>query len=136
MKKLNKLSKTTRNFFYFTFSIAFLLAIAFGCIEQADDMSETSQRPQGVPESAFWIGGADGGVFIVVQKNKELQAHIYYSEIYHDQTGELWYKGRLAMQPSDQPYVDHTKQELFMSWDGESLHLSDGRVLQAIDKQN
>jgi hypothetical protein len=33
---------------------------------------EIPNKPSEVPDKAFWVGGLDGGVFVLIEKNKNL----------------------------------------------------------------
>ena len=89
------------------------------------------QRPAGVPETAFWQGGADGGFYFhVIRKSGEPEGH-YYAEIYNDHSGTLEYRGILVMQPPGDPDFDPNNPDQVDYWDGDTLGLADGRVLQA-----
>jgi hypothetical protein len=105
--------------------------LLFAC-EAQDTSLEPPPRPDGVPKEALWVGGADGGVFLVLEKTAEPQT--FSAEIYFDQSGELWYKGRLKLEPGSSVDFDYKNAATFSAWDGDTLYLSDGRQLKAIDK--
>jgi hypothetical protein len=90
-------------------------------------------RPKTVPSQAMWIGGVDGGAWVVMSKPADQLPHIYYAEIYGDQAGDKWYIGRLELQPANDPVLDMTDPETFGVWDGDNLQLKDGRILRAMD---
>lgn len=98
--------------------------------------SSPPSRPNTVPQQAMWIGGLDGGAWVVVSKPADQPPHIYYGEIYGDQAGDKWYVGRLELQPANGPVLDMDNPETFSVWDGDNLLLKDGRVLKAMDTFN
>jgi hypothetical protein len=90
-------------------------------------------HPPGVPKAAMWIGGADGGAFVLVEKTQADPLEIYRGKIYYEKTGELWYQGKLRLEPSGKAVPVLAAPQTFVGWDGEALHLTDGRSLRAID---
>jgi hypothetical protein len=87
-------------------------------------------RPPPVPASAIWVGGADGGVFLVFDKKANDPKQIYDAAIYTEHSGDIWFKGKLRLSAS--PEIDprvYRDPKFFSGWDGERLHLSDGRQL-------
>jgi hypothetical protein len=104
-------------------AISLLLALAAAC-----GRSAPPPRPAGVPAEAFWLGGPDGGAFVALGRTAGDAPQVVRARIYY-RHGELWYAGRLRAERGTAP-VDITRPELFSGWDGEALHLSDGRALR------
>ncbi|MGF1727868.1 hypothetical protein [Photobacterium nomapromontoriensis] len=104
-------------------SILYLFLIACEPVGKYDPID----RPLNIPESAVWVGGADGGAYIymVFSKNE------YKGSVYFDSTGELWYKGSFIYSGKDR--FDTTNRELYASWDGETIYLVNGNTLTAVD---
>jgi hypothetical protein len=114
--------------------ILILCVILIGCeFIKGSAAIKPPQKPPNVPKEAIWSGGVDGGVFILVQKDKNSPANIYFADIYYDSTGEIWYKGRLSIDPLEKPDFDYRNKEVYSGWDGDTLYLKDGRILKAID---
>lgn len=110
------------------------LLIVIGCSDQSGDQTSIDEnRPISVPQEAFLVGGAEGGVYIAIKDIQEREKGIYYMEVYYDNSGELWYRGRATLQPKPDPELDLNDQQQFDGWDGENLYLRDGRYLKAID---
>jgi len=65
----------------------------------------TPARPDSVPKEAMWIGGIDGGAWILLNKKKSDPEYVYRAEIYGDQAGDRWYIGRLEVEPHTRPNV-------------------------------
>jgi hypothetical protein len=107
----------------------FILA---ACTAQ-EQMPQTPQRPESVPSDAMWIGGIDGGAWVLLKKNESDPAYIYYGEIYGDQAGDRWYIGKLEVVPHTQPVVPLHNPEVLGVWDGDNLLLKDGRKMRAIE---
>ncbi len=86
------------------------------------------ERPAGVPAAAMWIGGSEGGAFVLVRREGSDSGR-YRAQIYHE-NGEEWYAGVLELDPPEGPRLDLTSATAFAGWDGEQLLLVDGRVLR------
>ena len=72
-----------------------------------------AMRPNGVPESAVWVGGADGGAFI--DCTYLAATRLDFCTVYNDGTGDVWMKGTfhlhgtdhgIPLSPSDYDYAD------------------------------
>lgn len=83
-------------------------------------------RVQNVPRETMWIGGSDGGVFVVL-KTENLSGGIYRAKVFADHTGELLYEGKLALTPPTPALPATDDPTLFTAWDGSALLLADGR---------
>jgi hypothetical protein len=103
--------------------ILFVLALAIiaGCSTQPS-------RPSTVPSDAFFVGGADGGVFLRCSRNSS-NTKTYQCSIYNDFSGEVLSEGIFAVAASGNPDFDPNDKGMYDSWDGRGLHLKDGRVL-------
>jgi hypothetical protein len=106
------------------------VSAAPGCkleIEQGE--VEPPPRPQGVPKNALWAGGADGGVFLIVRPVGPSQPDTYSAEIYNDHSGSRVHRGLLRLEPTrDAPFAVGEAAS-YSGWDGQALHLTDGRRL-------
>lgn len=112
----------------------FLLSImACGCMENSNSNVKQPKKPPNVPKEAVWSGGVDGGVFVYIRKEENSPPNIYSAKIFYDTTGEIWYEGRLSLEPPENPIFDYKSDEAFSGWDGDTLYLRDGRKLTAID---
>jgi len=92
------------------------------------------ERPSGVPETAMWIGGVDGGAYVLIEQDDDPGDGIYQASVYGDQAGELWYDGHLKLEPDVEPLPDVSEPSTFSFWDGDILALTDGRRLRSIDE--
>jgi hypothetical protein len=86
-------------------------------------------RPASVPAEAFWVGGLDGGVFVLIERTSDGRGR-FAGKIYHPD-GELWYAGPLVPAPRDAS-IDPTQHDQFAGWDGQRLLMSDGRWLESV----
>jgi hypothetical protein len=89
-------------------------------------------HPTGVPEGQFGAGGADGGEFILMSPAGK--DGTYPAKIYNDQIGELEFNGLLRLDKPSAPPMDVNDPKTYSGWDGEVLHLTDGRVLRVAKK--
>jgi hypothetical protein len=111
------------------------LAMLLGCPRvTVSEEVEPPPRPSGVPRSTFWVGGLDGGVFVIVEKRDADPGHIYRGTIYSE-SGTVRYAGRLAMVPQSGQGFDYRAAQSFTGWDGDTMSLIDGRHLKAIDQE-
>ncbi len=107
------------------FVFLMLVAVALACISCKREA--VHRRPTGVPESAIWAGGVDGGAFIecVLPASSKTNA----CTVYGDSTGDVWMSGAFALRGSASN--DFKVVPKFTFTDGTSIHLSDGAVLEA-----
>jgi hypothetical protein len=72
-------------------------------------------------------------VFLVFSRKADAPEQVYHAAVYHDQTGEVWFKGplKLASPPAIAPRF-FRDPKFFSSWDGERLYLADGRHLSVM----
>ena len=73
-------------------------------------------------------------MFVLV--NKASEPNTSSAELFLHQTGDFWYKGRslLQGQSEKQTDFDHKNAATYTAWDGDTLYLTDGRMLKAMDK--
>ncbi len=111
--------------------IIFLALVHF--FISACDVQQSEQdvptRPALVPEKAFWVGGLDGGVFVLVEKSEELKPNEYLGEIYYV-SGDIAYKGKMEIIPKDSPIIDYMNPESYQGWDGDTLYVVGNKQLK------
>jgi hypothetical protein len=101
-----------------------LVAVPLACISCKRDA--VHRRPTGVPESAIWAGGVDGGAFI--ECSLPLSSKTNACTVYNDSTGDVWMSGRFTLRGS---ISDNLKVEpKFASADDISIQLSNGSALE------
>lgn len=91
--------------------------------------SDIPIKPVSVPEKAFWVGGLDGGVFVLVEKNGELKSHEYLGEIYYV-SGDVAYKGKMEIIPKDSTVIDYKNPKSYQGWDGDTLYVEGNKQLK------
>jgi hypothetical protein len=93
-------------------------------------MDDDHRRPPNVPEQAVFVGGCDGGVFLVLNR-----AHtgdgLYRASVFSDQSGKILFDGWLELMPLDSLPVEPADVSQFVGWSGSTLYLIDGRKLVA-----
>ncbi len=111
---------------WFFLPLLFLVALGMeGC--QFGD--QEPPRPASIPKEAFWVGGSDGGVFVVLSQQPSDPAHQYRTKIFR-QHGEVWYEGPLFLEPRQPSHLDLSDRKQFIGWDGEALLLQGSRALR------
>jgi hypothetical protein len=106
------------------------ISAAPGCkleVEQADVQAPV--RPAGVPKNAVWAGGADGGVFLIVRPVGSSEPDAYSVEVYYDHSGSRLHRGVLYLHPVKSGAFPVGEAASYSGWDGETVHLNDGRRL-------
>jgi hypothetical protein len=88
----------------------------------------TPPKPKNVPAASIWVGGLDGGMFVLVTPCPKCGKGLYRAQI-HGIVGNIEYKGLLKINQPDGADFDVTKRASFGGWDGTHLMLSDYRYL-------
>ena len=101
-----------------------LLLIFFlsGCEIQFGEV----EPPPSVPESALWVGGLDGGVYVDISKTN----NIYTGTIYADVTGVIIFQGEFKYTGNNDFDVNDVNS--YGGWDGDYLFLRNNEKLIAI----
>ena len=108
----------------------FVLAFyAFVCSAQ-DETIVPPAKPESIPDSALWVGGHEGGVFVSISSMED--SDNYFGTIYFDANGEVWYRGVLKYTGSA-PFDIHDSSS-YAGWDGDYLFLANGEKLIAVDE--
>ena len=118
------------NRFLLSASMIWVMVLSFGC---TGCRLEPLKRPASVPESAVWVGGADGGgyVFCTVDEGR----NVNHCTVWNDYSGQsrsgtfrLSKEGRAATQ-SELVY----EGAIMMSDVQGTITLKGGKLLEAID---
>ena len=113
----------------------FAFAVVLSCLAACQPQSASGQppRPAGVPEEAIWVGGTDGGVFVLVVGDGDAA---YRGCIFFDRIPLLHYNGLFVKStpgpvagPLDDPAT-------FDAWDGARLYLAEDGWLRAASPFN
>lgn len=104
------------------------------CLSLSDGKRRTRAppRPRGVPQEAVWAGGIDGGDFILL--GPATPDGTYFAKIYNDHSGDLEFSGKLRLKAPGTAPIDVANPKTYSDWDGTSLSLRDGRILQRVGK--
>ena len=103
-------------------ALAGLLALLPGCPKSG---GHAPNRVPGVPVEAEWVGGADGGAWILCEDRAQRRLHC---RVYHDFTGELEFDSDVVLNSGNGPTPRASELE-FDGWDGQSIHLINGGSL-------
>lgn len=98
-----------------------VVMLTSGCQRETDAQSEPA-RSAAVPAGAVWVGGLDGGVFVLVRKSPSTPGGTYTAEI-RSAAGDVIYRGQMKADPPTAKF-DPAKKESYAGWDGTSLYLS------------
>ena len=109
---------------FITFAVVLLLAANHACVAEPGNPN----RPKSVPVKAVWVGGPDGGVWIVLERLAKDPPGTYQARIYH-QGGGIEYKGPLILKPASSKRITINPAE-FEGWDGDEILLRNGRSLR------
>lgn len=92
--------------------------------------SELYIPPQG-PTGSWWLGGADGGVFIDFKDDDNIHDKLYSGTIYYDADQTVWYRGPFKLIGDLAFNVENHEQ--YLAWDGERLYLQESSYLQPVN---
>lgn len=106
------------------FLLALLLLITNACT------TETQTTLQG-PDGSWWLGGADGGVFVDIREDNIKNDRKYYGTIYYDADQTVWYQGPFQLIGNLEFNIDDHQQ--YIGWDGEKLHLKAASYLEPVN---
>ena len=130
LENSNVMFMPIKNKMWTLFLLSTLLFIS-ACQKEASTPIEPV-KPAQVPAAAIWVGGVDGGVFVLVEKSEKLGKNVYLGEIHHA-SGDLAYKGPMQLFPDDAASLDSEMKNSFEGWDGDTLYLSNNRRLKALN---
>lgn len=109
--------------------LSFLIILFITSCDSQQEEVYVPSKPTSVPESAFWVGGLDGGVFVLIKKKKSDPPNEYWGEVYYV-SGDIAYKGKMLLTPEGGNIIDYTDSEIFQGWDGDTLYVSGNRQLK------
>jgi len=104
-----------------TLSFAF---IVFSCSVEVD-------KEKNGPENSWWLGGADGGVYIKIEEGKNINDELYQGVIFFEHDKTVWYRGQFKLVGDIKFSIENHNSYLF--WDGEKVHLQQNSYLEALN---
>src|SRR5690349_19245620 len=115
----------------FTGQVALLIFIAFVFTASAcslkQDKQKEPERVKGIPEKAFWVGGADGGNWYLVE---DVNSHKNMAsiKIYNDNNGSLITSRRfiLVCHSGNQEFINDLNMQI-NGFDGERILLKSSK---------
>jgi len=116
--------------YFLAISVLLIISLLSGC-NNSDNDSKVQIRPDTIPKNALWVGGHDGGVYVVIEKNISDKSTIYRAKIFHA-NGDLDYKGKLSINSSMSSSFEYKNVYSYLGWDGDTLYLTDGHELKII----
>lgn len=102
--------------------------ILLGCESQTKVIVEPD-KPASIPQNSIFVGGLDGGVFVLLEK---YSSNTYASEIYYI-SGDLAYKGKMRLYPDSAQKFNINDEKSYQGWDGDVLYLVGDRQLRIED---
>ena len=109
----------------------FIAFVILSCDAQQNE-SYIPQKPDSVPKAALWVGGLDGGVFVLVKKFKDATPDEYWGEVYYV-SGDVAYKGKMKLIPKNSGDIDCSNPASFQGWDGDTLYIIGGKQLKTYE---
>jgi hypothetical protein len=100
---------------------ACMLLFLSGC--NGTDKTSKVNKPVNVPNAAFWVGGADGGVFVDMEKENLDFSGSIFAEV----TGAVLYQGKFTY--TGKTEFEYKKPSSYSGWDGQTLYLKNGGKL-------
>lgn len=117
-------------------ALAPMLALLAGLAGMTALASGAPARPDGVPPEAIWVGGIDGGVFLLVASDPGGAAGLYRGCVFADNGPYLLYNGLLRKHRPGRIAGPLDRPETYDGWDGTRLFLADGDWLRAASPFN
>jgi len=109
--------------------IKFIFILLYGLITAACSV-DVDEEKKG-PEGSWWLGGADGGVYIKIEEDKNLNDKLYQGIVFFEHDKTVWYRGPFKLVGDVRFSIDD--HDLYLFWDGEKIHLQQSSYLQAIN---
>ncbi len=108
-----------------------ILSLFFCIVLFATGCNSKPSSPAIGPNGSWWVGGADGGVFVYIEDDENKNDNIYQGTIYYEHDKSIWYQGKFKY--SKNTGFDFENKSLYDGWDGEKLFLTDDSFLSAVN---
>lgn len=112
-------------------AVFLLILVLLFAVKNIEFSTEQGDRPLTVPEEAVWVGGNDGGVYLML-KPQNSPSDIYHAEVYYHE-GSIAFKGALQLKGDFSENFNYKDSTAFSSWDGDTLYLRDGRRMIIVE---
>jgi hypothetical protein len=109
-----------------------LTLLSFGCLSCKQGPVVPPARPAGVPQSAVWAGGCDGGSFIDCASPTLSKTNP--CTVYDDYTGEVFMSGTFVLRVNSSAAPAEAPE--FNAADGVNIFLTDGSRLEPGPKKS
>lgn len=116
--------------------LAPVVALLAGMVSMTMLASGAPARPDGVAPEAIWVGGMDGGVFLLVVRDPSDGNGLYRGCVFADGGPYLLYNGLLRKHGPGPVAGPLDRPETYDGWDGTRLYLADGGWLRAVSPFN
>lgn len=107
-----------------SFSFLLLLFTLNSCTIEKDEEKKG-------PNGSWWLGGADGGVYIKIDEGIKINDNLYEGTIYFEHDMTIWYQGSFKLMGNLDFSINN--HDLYNFWDGERVQLKESSYLEAID---
>lgn len=77
------------------------------------------------------MGGADGGVYILIEEDENLNDSLYCGRVYYEDDKTIWYEGPFKLVGDIDFSINNRDQ--YLGWDGESILLKESSYLEALN---
>ena len=110
-------------------------AVGFLLVVLACGVARSPERPSGVPETAVWAGGSDGGAWIECRPAAKEPYLEYDCTLYHE-SGTIWSSGGFIVAERREGRYDYPsggfippRIRRYQAYDGRRIVVSDGHFL-------
>lgn len=104
------------------YALLFCSCLVFSC-------SVETEEKKG-PSGSWWVGGADGGVFVDIRDDENPHDDRYIGTVYYEHDQSVWYSGEFLLEGKIEGFTP-ANRSLYEGWDGDSLHLVGEAYLKA-----
>lgn len=98
--------------------------ITMACSVEVDEVKKG-------PENSWWLGGLDGGAFLKIEEDNNLNDNLYQGVVFYEYDKTVWYRGPFKLVGDIKFSTEDHNSYLF--WDGDKIHLKDSSYLEAVN---
>lgn len=111
-------------------NIALLIVAIVATVAGCGDMT-TPTRPSGVPSSAVWVGGRDGGAFVDCRPSEADQPNP--CTVYNETIGDIWMSGTFIIQGKERGASGIELK--YVGADGSRIYLQGNQTLSGVSRE-